>query len=130
MRAPWVSITAFCRKIEAPTALISGPSRVAPRDVERAVGEALERHAEPAAQQHGRQQHHRQDPDRMQPADRPVEQRGQHAPADVGADHEHLAVGEVDHEQHAVDHGVAERDQPVDRAERQAEHELLRQDGR
>ena len=31
MRAPCVSMMAFCRKIDAPTALISGPSRVAPR---------------------------------------------------------------------------------------------------
>ena len=36
------------------------------------------------------------------------------------ADHEDLAVREVDHAEHAVDHGVAERDQRVDRAARDA----------
>ena len=32
MRAPCVSMMAFWRKIDAPTALMSGPSRVAPRE--------------------------------------------------------------------------------------------------
>jgi hypothetical protein len=42
-----------------------------------------------------------------------------------GADHEDVAVGEVDEAQHAVDHGVAEGDQGVDRAKGQAIEELL-----
>ena len=102
------------------------PGRAA--GIERAIGEALERGAEQAAGEHRRQQHDRQHPGRVQAADLGREQPAQHAPADVGADHEHLAVREVDHEQHAVDHGVADRDQTVDGAEREAEDQLLGQD--
>jgi hypothetical protein len=36
-----------------------------------------------------------------------------------GAHHEHVAVGEVDHGERAVDHAVTERDQRVDAAELQ-----------
>ncbi|MNN47522.1 hypothetical protein D3C81_1619460 [compost metagenome] len=46
----------------------------------------------------------------------------------VGADHVHLAVGEIDHADDAVDHGVADGDQPVDRAEGQAVDQLLQED--
>jgi len=37
--------------------------------------------------------------------------------ADKGARHEDFGVGEVDHQEHAVDHGVAEGDQRVEGAE-------------
>ena len=50
-------------------------------DVERAIGEAFEQHAERAGAQHGRHQHQRQDPGRMQPADLGVEQRGEQRPS-------------------------------------------------
>jgi len=33
------------------------------------------------------------------------------------ADHEQIAVSEIDHRQNAVDHGVAQRDQRIDAAE-------------
>ena len=42
-----------------------------------------------------------------------------------GADHEDLAVGEVDELDDAVDHRVAERDQRVDRTEHEAVGQLL-----
>jgi len=42
-----------------------------------------------------------------------------------GPEHEDLGVGEVDHPQNPVDHGVAQGDEGVDRAQRQAVHELF-----
>ena len=42
-----------------------------------------------------------------------------------GADHEHVAVGEVDELDDPVDHRVAEGDEGVDRAERQRVGDLL-----
>ena len=62
----------------------------------------------------------------MHAGDGMIEQERQDCPADVGADHEHFAMGKVDHHQHAVDHRVAECDQAVDGAKCQAEYELLR----
>src|SRR5690606_31243188 len=44
-----------------------------------------------------------------------------------GADHVHLAVGEVDHADDAVDHGVADGDQAIDRTQRQAVDHLLQE---
>src|SRR5665213_2763200 len=44
---------------------------------------------------------------------------------DVGADHKHIAMREIDKSQHAVNHRVPKRDQRVDRAERNAVDELL-----
>ena len=41
------------------------------------------------------------------------------------AEHVHVAVREIDQPQHAVDHRVAERDERVDRAERETVDELL-----
>ena len=41
------------------------------------------------------------------------------------ADHEDVAVGEIDHADDAVDHRVADGDQAVDRTERDAVDELL-----
>ena len=49
--------------------------------------------------------------------------------AGVRADHEDVAVGEVDELQDAVDHRVAERDQGVDRPDRDAVHEVLEELG-
>src|SRR4051812_42807632 len=63
----------------------------------------------------------------MQPAELRIDEPGQDRPADIRADHEQLAMCEVDHEQDAVHHGVTKRDEAVDRAEREAEDELLRQ---
>jgi hypothetical protein len=67
--------------------------------------------------------HHRQDPD----AGMTVEEqqvRGQRAER---ADHEDLAVGEVDELHDAVDDGVTHRDQGVQRAQGQPVDELLQE---
>ena len=45
--------------------------------------------------------------------------------ADERADHENVAVREIDHADNAVDHRVADGDQAVDRTERDAVDELL-----
>ena len=52
----------------------------------------------------------------MQAAKLGIEQDGEQTPADVSADHEYFAMREVDHEQHAVDHRIAQGQQSVDRA--------------
>ena len=44
---------------------------------------------------------------------------------DEGGDHEHVAVGEVHHADDAEHHRVADGDEAVDRAERQAVDQLL-----
>ena len=50
--------------------------------------------------------------------------------ADKGADHEDIAVGEVDQADDAVDHGIAQGDQRIDEAKLQtAEHKLDEQSG-
>jgi hypothetical protein len=49
-------------------------------------------------------------------------------PADERADHEHLAVGEVDQADDAVDHGVAQGDQGIHAAQHQAVDDLLEKD--
>ena len=54
-----------------------------------------------------------------------VGEKQQHAEADVGADHEHLGVGEVDHEQDAVDERVPERHERVHAAEGHPVDQLL-----
>ena len=56
-------------------------------------------------------------------ADRHQRQEGDQR--DEAADHEDVAVGEIDHADDAVDHRVADGDQAVDRAERDAVDELL-----
>ncbi|CAJ1864627.1 hypothetical protein LMBIIBHN_04184 [Aeromonas salmonicida] len=38
---------------------------------------------------------------------------GHHHKGDIGADHVNLAVGEVDHADDAIDHGVADGDQRI-----------------
>ena len=43
----------------------------------------------------------------------------------MAPEHEDVAVGEVDHEQHAVDERVAEGDQGVDRPLREPEHDQV-----
>ena len=47
---------------------------------------------------------------------------------DEGRDHEHVAMREVHHPDDAEHHRVADGDQPVDRAERDAVDELLDED--
>ena len=106
-----------------PMAEISGARRY---DVpQRPVGEALDRPAVERGQRHRDQQHQEQrERDRGHPDRHQRQERDQR---DEGADHEHVAVGEVDHADDAVDHRVADGDQAVDRAERDAVDELLKE---
>ena len=60
-----------------------------------------------------------QQPDRHDRVGRAAEQL-ERAEADERAHHEHVAVGEVEELEDPVDEGVAEGDQGVDAAERQA----------
>ena len=60
---------------------------------------------------------------RVQEAD--VREEGGREVAGEGADHEDVAVGEVDHAQDAVDHRVAEGDEGVDAAQRGAADEQV-----
>ena len=92
------------------------PRRVA----ERPVGEALDRDAEHGAAGHrGERDQDQQQPDRDDRVGRAAEQL-ERAEADERAHHEHVAVGEVQELEDAVDERVAECDQGVDAAERQA----------
>ena len=89
-----------------------------------AVGEALDHDAEQAAAEHRRDEHQgEQEADRDRDRRRPAE-HGQHAEADERADHEDVAVGEVQQLEDPVHHRVAEGDQRVDAAVRDPGHEL------
>src|SRR5437763_378342 len=66
---------------------------------------------------HGERQRDRGDAERYQ-----HEKRDQR---DERADHEHVAMREIDHADDAVDHGVADGDQAVDRTQRDAVDKLL-----
>ena len=46
---------------------------------------------------------------------------------DERPDHVNLAMGEIDHAEDAVDHGVAEGDKPIDSAKRNAVDHLLQE---
>ena len=99
--------------------------RQARRVAQRPVGDLLDREVE-----------HRADDDRRDQRDqqqRPARQaeageRGDDGPARQRADHQHLAVGEVDQVDDPVDHRVAERDQRIDAAEHEAVDDLLDED--
>ena len=56
-------------------------------------------------------------------------QQGGDAEADVGADHEDIAVGEVEQHQDRVDHGVAQGDQGVEAAPLQGVDHVLEKIG-
>ena len=69
-------------------------------------------------QKHDQQDHgHNGEPDRDQDQER--DQR------DKAADHEDIAMGEIDHADDAIDHRVADGDQAIDRAEYNAVDQLL-----
>jgi hypothetical protein len=55
-------------------------------------------------------------------------QHADHRQRHHGADHGHLAMGEVDQFQDAVHHGVAQGHQGIDAAQHQAVDELLGED--
>ena len=95
--------------------------RQARRAAQRPVGDAFD--AEP--EHHAGQRRHRK-------ANHHHHGSGQHADQGFGdchchhcADHHHIAMREVDETENAVHHGVAESDQGVDAAEREAVEYLL-----
>ena len=90
---------------------------------QRPVGDALDGPAIERGQRHGDEQHEKQgkrhggDPDGDE--DEEGDERRERA------DHENVAVREIDHADDAVDHRVADGDQAVDRTEGDAVDELL-----
>src|SRR6266446_1563604 len=44
-----------------------------------------------------------------------------------GADHEHIAVGKINEAQDAIDHGIAQRDQRINRTQCKAVDQLLKE---
>ena len=90
---------------------------------QRPVGDALHRPAIERRDRHRYQKHDQQDQGDGGQAERDQDQEGDQG--DEAADHENIAMGEIDHADDAVDHGVADRDQAVDRAEHEAVDQLL-----
>jgi hypothetical protein len=90
---------------------------------QRAVGQPLHRPPISSGEDHGDQQHHQQRQGHVADAERAQHQKRDHR--DEGADHVDLAMGEIDHADDAVDHGVADGDEPIDRPQGQAIDELL-----
>ena len=89
---------------------------------DRAVGETLDEHADDAADRHGPER----DDDGAEDRGGGVEvERVGEVIAGEGAQHVDVAMREVDQAQDPVDHRVAERDEGVDRAERQPVDQLL-----
>ena len=86
------------------------------RLAERAVGKPLDGDAQAGAEQHGdnKGQHRGQ---------APVLQA---AEGDIGADHDDVAMGEVQHPGDAVDHGVAEGDDRVDAAQAETVDQIIK----
>src|SRR6201987_3906249 len=90
---------------------------------QRPVGDAFHRPAIERGDGHRHQKHDQQD-DR----DGGEAKGDQHEEGDEGdeaADHENIAMSEIDHADDAVDHRVADGDQATDRAKHQAVDELL-----
>ncbi len=97
--------------------------REAERVPQRPVGDALHRPAVERGDRHRHQQHDQQDHRNHGEADRDQDQERDQR--DEAADHEDVAMGEIDHADDAIDHGVADGDQAVDRAEHDAVDQLL-----
>jgi hypothetical protein len=93
------------------------------RMAQRPVGEALDRPAVERGQCHRDQQHQEQRERHRTHADGDEAEKCDQR--DKGAHHENVAVGEIDHANDAVDHRIADGDQSVDRAERDAVDQLL-----
>ena len=95
----------------------------AERMPQRPVGDALHRPAIERGNRHRHQKHDQQDHRyRGQPHRDQDQERDQRNEA---TDHEDVAMGEIDHADDAIDHGVADGDQAVDRAEHDAVDQLL-----
>jgi hypothetical protein len=109
--------------MDTPIAVISEPGRAPQRPVRDPLHGVREQHAH----RHGDQQprHHERRGRKAEPG---REQRLDHRNRGERAHHHQLAVGEVDEPDDAVDHGVAERDQRIHAAQRDAVDQLLQQD--
>ena len=90
---------------------------------QRPVGDALDGPAIQRGDRHRHQQHDQQDQRDRGQAERDQDQERDQR--DEAADHENVAMGEIDHADDAIDHGVADGDQAVDRAEHEAVDQLL-----
>ncbi len=97
-------------------ALMSGTRRGAFR--QRAISHPFQDDGNSRGHRHPQQNHQKERRQRvpLQEAD-PARALARKYPTE-GPGHEDVAVGEVDHAQNAVDHGVAERDQSIDAASR------------
>ena len=91
---------------------------------ERPVGEPLDGPVPQAGQRHRCDQHH-DERDRKRAQMKDLGENHEDDQGDEGRQHEQVAMGEIDHADDAVDHRVADRDQTVDRSERQPVDELL-----
>jgi len=90
---------------------------------QRPVGDALDRPAIKRGDRHRYQEHDQQDQgNRGEPERDQDQERDQR---DKAADHEDVAMSKIDHADDAIDHGVADGDQAVDRAEYNAVDQLL-----
>src|SRR5579885_2062485 len=109
--------------IIAAASVSSETARIAVPMAERPVGDALGQDGDRRRGDDGEGENagHGEDRAAVEEA-RAVEGRGQEITGE-GARHRDVAVGEIDEAQDAVDHGVAERDQRVDAADREAEHD-------
>ncbi len=88
--------------------------RKAERMPQRPVGDALDRPAIQRGDRHRDQKHDQKDHGHRGQSDRDQDQEGDQR--DEAADHEDVAMGEIDHADDAVDHGVADGDQAIDGA--------------
>ena len=95
------------------------------RAAQRPVGDALDRPAIGGGEQHRDDQHDQQR--QRHPGEAEHAEQREDDDREEGADHVDLAVGEIDHADDAVDHAVADRDQAVHGAQRQAVDQLLQE---
>src|SRR5207237_4490222 len=98
----------------------------------RPVSDALERRVEQPAERHRADERQAEPPDDLETGARRVEAELLHPDVQrhPASEHEDVAVREVDQLEDAVDEGVAERDQRVEGAEREADQEDLDEVGR
>ncbi len=84
---------------------------------ERPVSETLDKNAQAPGEPHGHDDHESNQDAGVHKGNVVSGQQGEHPPRDKAADHVNLAVGEVEHEQDAVDHGVADGDEGINPSE-------------
>ena len=92
---------------------------------QRPIGDALDGPAIGGGEEHRDQQH--QERRRRYTGDASDAEREERDQRDEGTDHINFAMSEIDHADDAVDHRVADGDEAVDRAEREAVDKLLQQ---